>query len=130
MKIYVVTSGEYSDYCIEAVFTDKEKAKLYCAAHEKYTADYPRIEEYDTEDDAITGGAPVRRYCEVKVVTITDPDRYYVKQFYGFARENSVVKDHFGYSVTFEVRRKTSRERAIKIAQDMIAEYKAKGEGI
>ena len=25
-KVYVVTSGEYSDYCIEAIFSDLEKA--------------------------------------------------------------------------------------------------------
>lgn len=28
-EIFVVTSGEYSDYCIEAVFSTREKAELY-----------------------------------------------------------------------------------------------------
>ena len=26
-KVYIVTSGEYSDYCVEGIFSTKEKAK-------------------------------------------------------------------------------------------------------
>lgn len=48
MKVYVVTDGEYSDYHIEAVFTDEGQALLYCATHcgelEEYEADEVRIE--------------------------------------------------------------------------------------
>lgn len=29
MKIYIVTSGIYSDYMIDAVFLDKDKARKY-----------------------------------------------------------------------------------------------------
>lgn len=31
MKVYVITSGEYSDYGIEAVCLDKDKAEQICA---------------------------------------------------------------------------------------------------
>lgn len=31
--IYIVTSGEYSDYSIDAVFQDKNKAEAYCKCH-------------------------------------------------------------------------------------------------
>ena len=34
MKVYVVTSGEYSDYHIDAIFLDRQKALQYCAAKE------------------------------------------------------------------------------------------------
>ena len=48
MEIYIATSGEYSDYGIEEVFTDKKQAELYCATHgyclEIYKADKTRIE--------------------------------------------------------------------------------------
>ena len=48
MEIYIATSGEYSDYMIEEVFTDKKQAALYCATHECcleiYKADKTRIE--------------------------------------------------------------------------------------
>ena len=31
MKVYVITSGEYSDYCIRAIALSREKAELICA---------------------------------------------------------------------------------------------------
>lgn len=51
MKVYVVTSGDYSDYGIEAVFTDAQKAIDYA----KYCCswDAGRVEEYETKDDEI-----------------------------------------------------------------------------
>ena len=48
MEIYIATSGEYSNYGIEEVFTDKKQAELYCATHgcylEVYEADRTKIE--------------------------------------------------------------------------------------
>lgn len=44
MKIYIVTAGEYSDYHIEAVFTDKKQAELFCAIHEY------DLEEYEADE--------------------------------------------------------------------------------
>lgn len=51
MKVYVVTSGEYSDYTIEKIFLDKEKAKEF-AKWVPYAND---IEEYETADDVCYG---------------------------------------------------------------------------
>lgn len=50
MKIYIVTSGEYSSYRIEAVFLDKKKAEEYCSY---YTSGWKifNIEIYETADD-------------------------------------------------------------------------------
>lgn len=47
MKIYIVTRGYYSDYYIDKVFTDKDKAEEY----RKWCADANDLEVYDTEDD-------------------------------------------------------------------------------
>jgi hypothetical protein len=44
LKVYVVTEGCYSDYHIEAVFTDLEQAEIYCATHKG------DIEEYETDE--------------------------------------------------------------------------------
>ena len=52
MKVYVVTDGEYSDFHIEAIFTDEKKAKLYAATH--YCND---IEEWETDEPQIEGDA-------------------------------------------------------------------------
>lgn len=46
--VYIVTSGEYSNYGIEAVFKDKLKAQTYCKCHEDCG-----IEEYYFNDDKI-----------------------------------------------------------------------------
>ena len=48
-KVYIVTSGEYSDYAIEAVFSTIEKAKEYVDAH---GSDY-RVEEYPVDDTPV-----------------------------------------------------------------------------
>lgn len=50
-KVYVVTRGEYSDYRIECVFSNREAAEKYCAVHwDNGYGDTPMIEEYDVED--------------------------------------------------------------------------------
>lgn len=49
MKVYIVTQGSYSDYHIEAVFTDEKQAKYYCATH-SYDYGECEIEEYDTDE--------------------------------------------------------------------------------
>ncbi len=48
-KIYIVTSGEYSDYHIEAVFSTKEKANDYI---QQNGTDY-NIEEYDLDEEVV-----------------------------------------------------------------------------
>lgn len=46
-KTYIVTSGEYSEYGIDAVFTTKEKAVDYVEQH----GTCYNIEEYDLDDE-------------------------------------------------------------------------------
>lgn len=46
-KVYIVSSGSYSDYYIEAVFDSREKAEGYIASFGKYDNDFNDIEEYD-----------------------------------------------------------------------------------
>ena len=48
MKVYIVTAGEYSDYRIEGVFLDQEKARIYSITHQ---FEYPGVEEYEVIDD-------------------------------------------------------------------------------
>lgn len=50
MKVYIITSGEYSGYMIEEVFTDRETAELYCAIHEDC-----QIEEFNTDTVKLEG---------------------------------------------------------------------------
>ena len=48
-KVYIVTSGDYSDYHIERVFQSKEKAEAYVRARNKFLT----IETFDLSDDYI-----------------------------------------------------------------------------
>ena len=57
MKVYVVTSGCYSDYRIEDVFINKEKAEEFIKWYNDCT-----IEEYDTSDDI-----PIKREYRIRV---------------------------------------------------------------
>lgn len=48
-KYYAITEGEYSDYHIVHITTDKKLAEAYVKlhAHKDYDSDYMEIEEYD-----------------------------------------------------------------------------------
>lgn len=50
MKVYVVTSGEYSDYSIEAVFTNKEIAWKFASMDSGR-----RVEKYETDSVNVKG---------------------------------------------------------------------------
>ena len=50
MTIYVVTQGEYSDYGIKAVFTDKEQAIYYAALHNDDYYEPCMLEEYEADE--------------------------------------------------------------------------------
>ena len=50
MKVYIVTSGSYSDYQIDRVFLDKEKAETYVKLSEGRDA---ILEEYEADDDKL-----------------------------------------------------------------------------
>ena len=59
MKVYVVTSGEYSDYHIDAVFLDRKKALQYCAANG--ICEDVSVEEWETADETIDCKKSVNR---------------------------------------------------------------------
>lgn len=58
MKVYVVTSGCYSDYTIEKVFTDKAKAEEYA----EWLYNSNPVEKYDTEDNLV-----VEKYYKINI---------------------------------------------------------------
>lgn len=48
-KVYIVTSGSYSDYQINAVFSTKENAERYNKIHA--SGDFEDIEEFEVDED-------------------------------------------------------------------------------
>lgn len=71
-KAYVVTSGTYSDYSIDCVFLDREKADLYVKYHAGpgWGEDY-RVEEFDLSDDDLHAG---KGYIRVTESFIIEPE--------------------------------------------------------
>lgn len=51
-KVYIVTSGTYSDYAIEEVFDNREDAEKYICLHDNESYLDMRVEEYDIYKNA------------------------------------------------------------------------------
>ena len=117
MKVYIVTDGEYSDYHIEAVFTDEKKAKQYAAIHRCDT-----IEEYEADTPQIEGETDV---FVVHKIGINSRLGFYVYDHYYTTEKISSVKTHCGTPAILVSLTEQDDSKAKKIAQDMWAEYKA-----
>lgn len=96
MKIYIVVAGEYSDYHIEKVFLNEDKAKEYC---EWCKGAY--IEEFDTADDNLQQGnfyyqVYIRYDVETNNISIqfkkcyVENPRDYINALCSFAMSSSV----------------------------------------
>lgn len=76
MRVYVVTSGEYSAYHIEKVFTDREQAQMYANLNsDRY------VEEYSTDDTNIDDinkyyAYIIYNYEKDRIESITEWDEY------------------------------------------------------
>lgn len=131
-KVFIVTSGSYSAYHIDAVFKDKEKAELYCRCHEDC-----EIEEYEFNDGKIyTSFNAVRVQCEyrnwwmsnrpsVKFVTRSEEDETYMKE------NKSYVNIYNSYISLVIIRRLSKKydkdaiiDKYTKVCQDIMSEIK------
>lgn len=126
MKVYVVTSGEYSDYRINAVFTDRRKAARFAAAENllhKYCL--RRIEEFETYDNNIDIESNGRRqvnylysYEEFYTPTFDPPETTY-EDYHNGADFYRIVSPQ-----------PLSRAKLEKIVADLRTKYLAEKEGL
>ena len=144
MKVYVVTSGEYSSYGIEAIFLTREKAELYCANHnviEEYT--WYDIEEYDTMDDNLESVDeefcyryyvdPLRkkpRVAEPTVMRWSEAEKDMKRQSEWDDTQSGRLRDGFPRSQMLVYAYKPNKSQAIKIVQDRYAKWKAEKGGL
>lgn len=126
MKIYIATSGCYSDYCIEEVFTDKEQAYIYCALN------HCELEEYEADRLIMETSKPAKdKWC---AYFNYEGDLQSV-MFHGLNLEEPANLSYdpyrFKLALTFTVPIGTDIEHARKIACDLYAQevYKAVEEG-
>lgn len=127
MEIYIITKGNYSDYHICTVSTDKKKAETLRKAFSDSWGE-AQIETYDTDEFLTEIENGFKLYdcamkkdgdmsiatCESSIEYIDSAD-FKVKKYEKAYRVYVWAKD---------------KEHARKIAADKIAEFKAKKEGI
>lgn len=122
-KVYIVTSGEYSDYHVRAVFSTKKKANEYI---QQYGTDC-RIEEYDLDEEVVKKTQLWRVYFSLKDNSFCEAhsvdynDCYYNKYIDTCKVYNSLF---CGERIIFYVDA-DSMDRAVKIARERFAAVKA-----
>lgn len=136
MKVYVITSGEYSEYSIRAVALSREKAELICAmlnSEKRYYCDVATIEEYDTGEIQCDVNEDVGLCYDAGFNYKTLKNIYWGEPFYSFAR-NEIKREISGngYEIlivaTFP--KDMPQEKARKIMKDRVAKWKAEQEGL
>ena len=132
MKVYVITSGEYSDYCIRTVALSREKAEQICAmlnSEKRYYCDVATIEEYDTDELQCDANEDVGLCYEEAFNYKTLKNIYFDEPFYSFAKRE--ISGH-GYEILIAATfpKDMPQEKARKIMKDRVAEWKAEREGL
>ena len=119
MKVYIVETGEYSDRHIVAVFETEEKARVYCAIHNKpgdsaYFDEY-FYNEWDTNDENINGDTEVGLAFPIWVL-----DAYEAKpergEYHGFVTTRNNVDGR--YIFVPNLNQKLAFKKAFKIFCD------------
>lgn len=119
--IYIVTSGEYSDYEIEAVFTDKRQAELYCATKRH---EYMTIEEWETDAVKMESDKEPLRYWRMTFDIKGDRHSVLYDEGYTFT-ENKKIRICYGcYEALLTTPVDYSEEKVKKIMYDFIAQWK------
>ena len=118
-KIYIVTSGEYSDYHIDAVFSTQKLAEDYI---QQNGTDY-KIEEYNLDEEIDRNTKLWRVEFDVNDGEFKEASvRDYAKDYF---RDICKVSDYFrSRRISFFVDADTM-DRAVKIASERFAAVKA-----
>ena len=117
-KVYIVTSGDYSEYRIECVFSTRKKAKEYI---EQHGSDY-RIEVYDVDSVDVVAEKRLwkisKDYHNGKVLSVS------IISCHEFENCIDYKKYLFAESLDFYIIA-DSKSRAIKIAHERYGAVKA-----
>lgn len=126
---YAITSGCYSDYHVIAITDDRKKAEHFCEIYNKTNRESADIEEFEE--------MVVRNRIRFIVVIHTDGREPYIRidEYSEYKEYENPVREipyKYGEAKTFfEVFLSAKdKEHALKTAYDMIAQYKARKEGI
>lgn len=136
MKIYVITKGDYSDYHICAVATEKQKAELLQKLYsENCYGGEAEIEEYDTSSNGIMDNLTETTEC----YCISFGAKYKIEDikvvnYEHISKLNEIMDDSWdlyaGNAKYFICILADSEEKAKKIACDAMAKYRAEKLGL
>lgn len=141
MKVFIITQGEYSDYCIRAVSLDKDDAERKCALLNRNVScgEYCEVEEYDTDDMTVDTAEEVKKKFEMSVCEETGDIIYFSEICLIIGDENKVKRTNgarcFGgiewcIDVTATFPKDTTKEQVKKIMLDRVAKFKAERAGL
>ena len=118
-KIYIVTSGEYSDYHIDAVFSTKNKAKSYIQQH---GTGY-MIEKYDLDEEVVneTQIWSVTFDLKDKIFENALPTTYKIDKY----KDTCIVWESRFYSYIEFIVESDNMDKARKIASERFAAVKS-----
>lgn len=134
MKVYVITSGEYSDYCIRTVALSREKAEQICAmlnGSNGYRSDTAIIEEYDTDEIQCETNEDVGLCYDAAFDYKTLENIYWCDPFYSFGRNEikRELRDHkYRILISATFPKDMPQEKVRKIMYDRVAKWKAEKE--
>ena len=121
-KVYVVTEGSYSDYHIEAIFSDKNNADIHAAIiNSTRGRDGAVVEEWDVDDVKIDTCKKIIHYatvyyCQGKVTCVNISDG-----IDGMIEFDQPIKINDNYTAWVNVRT-DDMDKAKKIFYDKYAE--------
>lgn len=133
-KIYVITSGEYSDYAICALTSDYERAKVLAKYYTKY-GNEAQIEEYIDGDPASGDLKNLKPVWTVRAdIQKSGPE--WRAWIHHYTQEPFKTKAEL-YTHTMSGRKSfdakvmaETEEKALKIAQDLYAKLRAEELGL
>ncbi len=124
MRIYIVTSGEYSDYSIDAVFTDKLQAELYAATH-----NCDRIEEYESDQCVFETNKKPRMHWRgiwekrSKYGLCNKIKFWYLEGTYGLGDVDEIVDEEHRITIRISTDTDVDKEKAKKIIFDKFYQW-------
>lgn len=144
MKVYVVTEGDYSDYHIEAIFSEKDQAEKYIALHTSRCFTDWQIEEWEVDATHIDGEVKMLYRYSAYFKRDSKSFRWTYKTdveggITGKAVADEIKKEqsddflsdfHRGYIDYSVFLDEPDLDKALKIFNDYLAELNAKEQGI
>ena len=134
-KVYIVTSGEYSDYGIDEVFDNREDAEKYVCLHKKYSYWDLHIEEYDICKNAELDNVKV--YYGITFILRDNGNNYFEIAYDNKPIETNIEEDDcFGQKECYGTlplsNRNIFNDKDIveKIVYDAVTKFKAEKAGI